>query len=424
MRPRPDVSILGLNYPPEATGIAPYTGALAAGLSNVGYSVGAHAAHPHYPEWKIGAGYGHWSSTEQVDGVRVHRRLHYVPRSPHGVRRLISEVSFGARLMVARWDRPRVVIAVSPSLFSTAMAVLRLRLTPRPPALIVWVQDIYTLGLTETGQGGGLAGRVIRWVEARTLRAADRVVVIHQRFADYIVDELGIRADNVVVVRNWAHLETTEPISSAAAKRTLGWPLNSTLAVHTGNMGVKQGLENVVESARAADEMNAHVHFLLIGDGSERKSLVELGADIARLTFIAPLNKSDYLLALSAADVLLVNEKPGVSEMAVPSKLTSYFHAGRPVIAATDKDGITAAEVDASCAGVVVPAGQPEALLQAVMALGAEPEKMAQLGINGRWYRERVLDERVAIANWCDLVRSVINLSERGGRQCIHTPPA
>jgi colanic acid biosynthesis glycosyl transferase WcaI len=405
---RPDVAILGLNYPPEPTGIAPYTGALAAGLQRLGYQVTAHVAHPHYPEWKIYQKYGQWTRSERLEGVAVSRRLHYVPRSPRGVRRLLSELSFGARLAFARWRRPRVVIAVSPSLFSTALAVLRLRLTPRRPPLLVWVQDIYTLGLAETGEGSGLVQRITRWVESHMLRAADRVVVIHQRFADFLTQELGVSAAKVVVVRNWTHLPPSEPVDGTEAKLALGWPGDVTLAVHTGNMGAKQGLENIVDAARVADERGAPVHFLLVGDGGERCALESRARGISRLTFIAPLDDAKYRLALAAADVLIVNEKPGVSAMAVPSKLTSYFDAGRPVIAATDLDGITASEIAASGAGVVVPAGEPGSLLDAVIRVSADAETSARFSSNGRRYRETVLDERAAIEHWVSLVKSVV----------------
>ena len=69
MSSRPDVAILGLNYPPEHTGIAPYTGGLAVGLRRRGFRVTAHVSHPHYPQWQIHEGYGQWSRTDPTDGV-------------------------------------------------------------------------------------------------------------------------------------------------------------------------------------------------------------------------------------------------------------------------------------------------------------------------------------------------------------------
>jgi glycosyltransferase involved in cell wall biosynthesis len=399
--------IVGLNYQPEPTGIAPYTAALAVGLSQNGHQVTANVAHPHYPEWTIQEGYGQWSRVQQLDGVEVHRLLHYVPGTPRGVWRLISELSFGVRLFFARWGRPELVIAVSPPLFSTALAILRLRITPRRPRVVLWVQDIYTLGLVETGEGSGLTQRITRCVEARTLRAADRVVVIHERFKKFVVHELGVAASRVVVVPNWSHLQPSEPVNSDAARLKLGWPANVTLAVHTGNMGAKQGLENIIDAASAADRRNAPVHFILVGDGGERRGLEERARGISRLTFVDPFADAEYRLALAAADVLLVNEKPGVAAMAMPSKLTSYFAAGRPIVAATDLGGITASEVTRAEAGVIVPAGEPDELLDAVLAVGADPSAAAQFGRNGRRYCGSELNQQAAIRKWIAIIDDI-----------------
>ncbi|KAA0098130.1 glycosyltransferase WbuB [Mycolicibacterium sp. P1-18] len=408
MTSHPDIAIFSVNFPPEPTGVAPYAGALAAGLHERGYAVTAHVAQPHYPQWAHYKGYGQWTRNDQVDGVAVHRHRHYVPHSPHGIRRLMSELSFGIRLVLAGWESSRAVVVVSPALFASVLVVLRIRLSRHRPPFVAWIQDLYALGMAETGEGIGAAGRLTRWVEAHTLRAADCVVVIHPRFARYAVRELGIDERKVKVVRNWAHLATVAPGDSAAAKAALGWPTGVTLAVHTGNLGVKQGLENVVDAARLADETGAPVHFFLVGDGCQRKKLTALARGISRLTFVDPLSEADYPLALCAADVLLVNEMPGVTAMAVPSKLTSYFHAGRPVIAATDPGGVCAEEIAAADGGTVVRAGEPRALLDAVLEIGSDAAAAARFGANGQRYRQVVLDERGAMQQWSTVIEEVL----------------
>jgi colanic acid biosynthesis glycosyl transferase WcaI len=408
------VSILSLHYPPEETGNAPYTGALAAGLSARAYSVTAYVAHPHYPEWKFRAGHGQWRSSETIDGVTVHRLRHFVPRQPTGVRRLLSELSFGLRLVFSRLSSDSVIVAVSPALFATAFAALRVRLTPSRPSLVVWVQDIYTLGLVETKQGGDLTAIIAKFVERFALRAADRVIAIHPRFADYLVQNLGVKPERIAVIRNWTHLEPFLVVGQRDARAALAWATDIMLAVHTGNMGRKQGLENVVEAARLADERHAPIKFILVGDGSERARLEQLAQGIERIEFVDPLNHLDYRRALAAADCLLVNELPGVATMSVPSKLTSYFAAGRPVLAATDPDGITAGEIDSANAGVVVPAGDPHALLAMALQLSEDTGRAAAYGAAGRRYSREQLTADAAIASFEQVIREVA--TERAGR--------
>ncbi|HIF24138.1 MAG TPA: glycosyltransferase WbuB, partial [Gemmatimonadetes bacterium] len=396
------VTIVGLNYPPEPTGISPYTGAMARGLSQRAYRVRVLTAHPHYPEWQIRAGYGQWTRNEVHDGVQVRRLRHYVPQRPSPVRRFLSEVSFGVRSVFTRWNGPHVVVAVSPALFASALAAFRVKTFHRRTPLVVWVQDLYWLGLSETDQGRGRARAIIKATERWLLRMADCVVVIHDRFAQRVVEDFGLDADRVLVVRNWTHLRPVPDIDRPATRAKFGWG-EETVVLHAGNMGIKQGLDNVLDAARIAAEKSSHIRFVLLGNGVEKPRLADAGANIPTLQFIDSLSDDDFAAALRAADILLVNEKAGVSEMAVPSKLTSYFSTGRPVLAATDVGGITADEVRASKGGIVVRAGDPEQLLDAAIALGGDTDLSARLGANGLTYRKTVLDETFAIDQFASL---------------------
>jgi glycosyltransferase involved in cell wall biosynthesis len=332
------------------------------------------------------------------------------------VRRALSEASFGARVATHDWSDPDAIVAVSPALISSLFGVLRAKLTQRKKPLVVWVQDLYTLGMVETGQAGGFAVKVMSALEGWLLRSADKVIVIHDRFAARVADDFGVPRDRIEVVRNWTHLPPSPTVDVDAARETLGWGKGEIVVLHAGNMGVKQGLENVVDAARLASERELPVRFVLLGHGSERDRLKALGEGLDTLEFLSPLNDADFSAALASADSLLVNELPGVSEMAVPSKLTSYFSAGRPVVAATDVSGITAEEVRAAEAGVVVPAGDPEALLDAVTALGADSGHAEHLGKNGRLYRKTVLDEESAINRFTEMLTRLIATDDRIAR--------
>jgi colanic acid biosynthesis glycosyl transferase WcaI len=393
------IAILGLHYSPEPTGNAPYTASLAAGLLRHGHDVRVITAHPHYPEWRVRDGYGGWRHTETIHGVAVTRLSHYVPPQPSGIRRLLSELSFGARLLVERWGSPDVVLLVSPALFSSAVAGLRMRLTWRRPAHAVWVQDLYSLGVVETGQGGGAIARVMRAVESATLRSAHGVAVIHDRFRDYVVDELGVDHPRVEVIRNWSHVQPAVAVDRSAMRARFGWG-DETVVLHAGNIGAKQGLENVVEAARLADLAGSPIRFVLLGDGNQRAAVRAAATGIRSVQFIDPLPDGEFEQMLASADVLLVNERPGMAEAAVPSKLTSYFSTGLPVIAATDAGSVTSGEIATSGGGVRVDAGRPQDLVDAVLDMRADPDGRAEYGAAGRRFRETTLGAEAAIARY------------------------
>jgi glycosyltransferase involved in cell wall biosynthesis len=237
----------------------------------------------------------------------------------------------------------------------------------------------------------------MKWVESKILRACSGVTVIHGRFRDYVVDELSVPGQNVDVIRNWTHIQHNEDFDREAVRARLGWSTDETIALHAGNMGVKQGLENVVEAARLADAFDSHVRFVLLGDGNRREALEVAGEGISSLSFLKPLRDKEYSEALRAADVLIVNERPELREMSVPSKLTSYFATGLPVVAATHSESATADEIRASRAGIVVDPLRPSALLRAVEQLASDLGESDRLGQAGPHYVEQRLSEASAI---------------------------
>lgn len=407
------IAILGLNYAPEPTGNAPYTASLAEGLVAAGHTVRVITGYPHYPEWHAREGYTGWTRREVIDGVEVKRLRHYIPRLPNAIRRMHMEVSFGLRLMFERWGTQDVILVVSPALFSSGLAILRARLSLRRPAIGIWVQDLYSRGVIETGTGGGLLGGAMAHVESWILRSADGVVAIHERFQHYMVASLGIPTANTRVIRNWTHLPTAPASRPGQMRASLGWAADDIVVLHAGNMGQKQGLENVVAAARLAAGRQSRVKFVLMGDGNQRKSLEADAQGVRTVDFVDPLPGDEFQRALAAADILLVNERPGVKDMAVPSKLTSYFSAGVPVVAATDSGSVTAFEIESSGGGIRVDAGDPEALLDAIENLSSDPDLSKELANNGLNFRQVTLSKSNAIALYDEFLTSLASARGR-----------
>ncbi|WP_341994819.1 glycosyltransferase [Microbacterium sp. LWH7-1.2] len=392
-RRAPRVLFIGINYAPEPTGIAPYTAGMAQALAGRGWHVGAITTHPHYPWWKVQDGFGGWKRVEQQEGVDVTRLSHYVPHRHTMVDRALSEVTFGVRADLSSWRHPDAVVLVSPAMISSRLAAARAALSGIPT--IVWVQDIYTLGARETGAVSRRA-ETIAALERGLVRSADRVVVIHDRFRRVLREELSVDTP-VDVVRNWSHVTTDDAGRDRALRRELGWGDDDVVVLHAGNIGAKQGLENVVLASREAERRGSRVRFVLLGDGNQRPALEAMGA-CSRLQFLDPLPDGLFERALASADILLVNELPGLTEMAVPSKLTTYFATGLPVIAAVDSSSITHDEISAAGAGPCVPAGDPVALVDAAERLAADPAAARMFGASSRTFRDLHLDVGAAVA--------------------------
>lgn len=369
------IALVGINFEPETTGIAPYTTAMARALTEAGALVHVITGVPHYPSWKVtDSKYRsgrRWE--ENVGGIRVTRVRHFVPANPDLVGRARMELSFLlAATREVRKDRSDILIGVTPSMSGIAATVLG----GRKRAAGVHIQDLTGNGAEQSGTTGGRVGRAIAGIEYFLLRRFKKVGVITPRFA-HVAQQHGVNANSVVMLPNFTHISPVTA-SKREARARLGWPQDKFIAVHTGNMGRKQGLETVVEAARLSEQTASDQLWVLVGDGNQRTELEDLGRGVGSLMFVSPLSDTDYPYALAAADVLLLNERQGVLEMSLPSKLTSYSIAGRPILAAVESGGTTHELLADNDAAVLVDPGQPAELVAALKKLSGSNSDQAE----------------------------------------------
>lgn len=402
------IQILSINFEPEQTGTAPYISALARHLSRA-HDVTVVTGLPHYPDWRVAPEWQHWRTVEREDRLSVIRLCHYVPRKQDSVRRAAYELTWASRALVEGLRHPAdVVLAVVPALLTPQIGA---RIASRHRAAFgVIVQDIMSRAAAQSGiRGGKTAANAAAKIERSGLHKADGICTIHSRFAQVLSTEFAVAPSIIRVIYNWSHIEPPTR-DRAEMRRRLGWPEDEIVALHSGNMGLKQELDNLVNTARLAQERCAPLRFVLAGDGNQRSRLAASGAGLANLEIRDGVASAEFPDFLAAADVLLVNERLGVLEMSLPSKLTSYFASGRPVLAATEATSATAELLNASGAGIVTAPADPHALLDAILDLGSDLGRAEALGKSGRQFAFDELDGDSALAayqNWVEqLVRS------------------
>jgi colanic acid biosynthesis glycosyl transferase WcaI len=404
------ILIVGINYRPETTGIAPYTGDMAEHFAASGHEVTVVTGFPHYPAWRIASGEHRWRVAESLDGVRVLRRRHYVPSSQSALRRAAYEGSFLLHGAFSRPPRPDLVIGIIPSLSGGLLARFHAARARVPYALVF--QDTMAPAARQSGIGGGAqvagaTGLLERWATAK----ASAVAIASESFRPYL-RRIGVDDERIVDLPNWSHLADPTADRSDTRQR-LGWPSDCTIVLHAGNMGLKQGLGQVVEAARRADALNSPVIFVLMGEGSQRAALERQARGVERLQFVAFQREDEVPNVLHAADILLVSERETVIDMSLPSKLTAYFAAGRPIIAAVAANGSTAREVLRAGAGIVIPIGDSDRLNEAVMELRDDRATADAFGAAGRLYARSVLDFASAKARLDDFLARTLTRARR-----------
>ncbi len=408
------VLVVGINYAPEPTGIAPYTTGIAEHLAGSAASVTVLAGMPHYPSWTVPSSHrGRRRVVEPgaPDRPRVVRLAHFVPKRQSALRRALYELTFMLHVLVAGRrlpQRPDLVVAVTPAL-GGAVAAARLARRFDVP-LITVVQDLMARAAGQSGiSGGASVSSITARIERHALRRADRVAVVAEAFRP-AVERYGVVPGRIDLLPNWSHIRASTSARDEA-RAELGWSPSAFIVAHTGNIGLKQDLGNVVEAARhlARDHGSRQTEVVVIGDGSQREAIAEQAADVPGLRLLAPLDDEQYRLALAAADVLLINERASVADMSLPSKLTSYLAAGRPVLAAVAPAGATATELhrlarSGDPVAMVVPAGDPRRLAEAIDDLRADPALRLRMSLAARSIAR---DELGAVRSMRRLAQSV-----------------
>jgi glycosyltransferase involved in cell wall biosynthesis len=396
------VTIVGLNFAPERSGIAAYTTALSEGLAESGMSVHAVTGYPHYPGSRVYEGYSRKLPVERHNGVVITRVRHFVRPSPRRANRFFTELTFGLGLLFTRWRRPDVTILVSPAWLSSAIASIRARLFDIP--ICIWVQEVGAQDGSRDKQRGNEATQLLTRIERYCLSSATTIVVVHERVKQQLVAELDIPSDRVEVVRNWSSVPLSPGRPRLVVRAEFGWMPDDIVVLNYGGAAEDQGIDSVIQASERASESGSMVRFVVFADG-------ERNLQNTRLDYRAPPADKTLMEMLRAADILLLSEPAGHGRLSVPEELTVCFSAGLPIIAATDESSILADEIALSGGGVRIDPADPDALLSAAEGLASTPDRAAALGESGRRFVAERLSPEPAIAAFSKIIARSIGTS-------------
>lgn len=349
---------------------------------------------------------------EEHDGVRF-VWVNTLPYTGNNWRRVLNMLSYGWRVL--RCDRglakPDAVIGSSMHPFA---ALAGWWLARRHKAKFIFeVRDLWPQTAVDMGamKQTSLPARVLYAWEKFMYNRAEKVIVLLPYAKDYVVGR-GISPEKVVWLPNGVDLERfdhPEPLDPASeVAQVFEQYRDKFKVVYTGAHGVPNGLDVIVEAAKIIQDKTDGIHFILIGEGTQKNRLRAKAKSIGlrNISFCAPIPKRAVPSTLLLAECLVVSVpgfdiyRYGVSI----NKCFDYLASAKPVVMAGNPHNNIVQ--DAKCGESVEP-DNPEALAKAIIEISQlSEEERAELGRNGRRFVEqyhstRVLAEKlVSLLGW------------------------
>jgi glycosyltransferase involved in cell wall biosynthesis len=374
---------------------------------------------PHYPTGRLAPGYrARLRHTELLDGLPVTRTYEYPYHGTSTPRRLFNYATFMLSAPLGAWRLGRfdAIYVWHPPLSVGVAAWLVGRITRAP--FVYDVQDIWPDAAVLSGLfAPGRTVDLMRHLERFVYRRAAHLLVVTDGARQNLIDK-GVPPDRVTALPQWVDdraFETPEPSAVVAAREACGGT-GRFLVLFTGNIGLVQGLETVVDAASRLRDSGVRVVF--VGDGADRARLEARVREQALepvVGFVDRRPASDMPAFMAAANALLVHLRPSeLSRLVIPSKTGSYLAAGRPIVMAMQ--GAAADLVRDAGAGVGVEPANPDALASAIRGLMAAPDaERAAMGARGRAFARAHLTRDVLVDRYeailADVARSRDNRS-------------
>lgn len=253
---------------------------------------------------------------------------------------------------------------------------------------------------------GFIRNRLVIWMLRRLERAIyrrARAIVTLSPGMEQDVRRVAPPDTPIVTITNSSDTALFRPdVNGSMVRRQRGWG-ERVVCVHSGAMGISNGLDIVLRAAQRFED-DSDVHFLLVGDGGEKDRLIR-ERDRLRLSNLEisdGVSKSELPAIIAAADICLMTVAPiKVLEHNSANKFFDYLSAGKPVL--LNYEGWQKEVLDSVGAGLGSRMGDEEAFLTNLAKLRADKSLRESMGrsartlAESRFSRDRLASEALGV---------------------------
>jgi glycosyltransferase involved in cell wall biosynthesis len=337
-------------------------------------------------------------SAEERRGVRILRANGTAFPRQRFAGRASNYLTYFASACAASWGLGRQDVVVSLT-DPPILGLAALRAARRAGARFVFVcEDVFPdVAVLLEDFHNETVNRALDRINRYLLREADAVVALGDRMKGRLVEEKGADPNRVHVIHNWADCEAITPKPKDNAFARAHGLADRFVLMHSGNVGLSQNLDVLVEAAERLKSRERLV-VAIVGDGARRQPLQETAArrGLTNIRFFPYQPKEQLDESFATADAFLVSLKQGLEGYIVPSKVYGILASGRPFVAAVDPTCEAAVIAREHHCGTIAQPGDPDALASSIAALCDDPAGARAMGENARraaW----CFDRRVAV---------------------------
>lgn len=334
--------------------------------------------------------------TEKRNGVVIRRVRHLKLTKRSIALRAVSLVSF---IVMAAWEAFRtpkhdvVVVETDPFFLPLLGAELKRWSNCR---LVVYVQDIYPdVAVAIDKVKEGFITRTLRTLLLQAYQRADKIIVLGHDMKQRLIEH-GVNPNRIEIIPNWIDTEAVYPIKEDNEFRLQNDLENKFVVMHSGNMGLTQGLEQLIEAAETLKD-RSDIVFLIVGGGARKPFLEsEVRKRGLKNVVIRPYQpRSQLATSLSAADLHIVSMHASICGVLVPSKIYGIMATATPILAIVPEGTDIAEIVRSEEIGTVVSPNNIQGITEAILSAADGRADLEQQGLRARKLAEEQYDTQI-----------------------------
>jgi glycosyltransferase involved in cell wall biosynthesis len=345
---------------------------------------------------------------EEHVGVRIYRargtrfaKQRFAGRATNYVTYFLSACYAGQRL-----DRPDVVVALTdPPIIGLAAwlsgkrfgAPLVMAFKDLFPEVTVLLPDFHSDRINS----------MLQAVNRFLVKRAAANVALGETMRHRLIENKGAPPERTTIIADWADTAAIAPGPRRNPFSEAHGLADKFVVMHSGNLGLSQSLETLVEAAAALRDL-PDLRVVFVGEGVKKPELQQQVASLGldNVVFLPFTPKERLGESFASADVFVVSLQRGLAGYIVPSKLYGILAAGRPYVAAVEDTCEVASLTTRHECGLVAEPGDATALADRIRTFYRDRALTARYGANAR-SAGLGFDRRAQVAKYMELFRRV-----------------